>query len=120
MILGVDHVQITVAPADVERARTFYCDLLGLKEIKKPASLQKRGGFWVVVGNQQVHVGVEEGVERLRTKAHIAYRVSDLQCWRQKLAEAGLELVESIPIEGFERVEARDPFGNRIEFIRPI
>jgi catechol 2,3-dioxygenase-like lactoylglutathione lyase family enzyme len=33
MIVGVDHVQITVPAADVEAARAFYCGLLGLREI---------------------------------------------------------------------------------------
>jgi SAM-dependent methyltransferase len=40
--------------------------------------------------------------------------------WRQRLSEAGLEILESIPIPGFDRFETRDPFGNRLEFIQPL
>jgi catechol 2,3-dioxygenase-like lactoylglutathione lyase family enzyme len=120
MITGINHVQITIPPKSETEARTFYCGLLGLSEIPKPDSLQGRGGFWLQVGDRQVHVGVEDGVNRQATKAHLAYAVSDLACWRRKLVSAGIELLDSIPISGYERFEFRDPFGNRIEFIQPL
>ena len=68
MILGIDHVQITVPADAVGAARTFYCGLLGLREIEKPEALQGRGGFWLQVGDRQVHVGIEDGVERRRRR----------------------------------------------------
>src|SRR5947209_10671190 len=86
MIAGIDHVQITIPPGAEEAARFFYCRLLGLPEIEKPASLQGRGGFWLQAGDRQVHVGAEPGVDRLATKAHVAYRVIDLGHWRDVLA----------------------------------
>ena len=45
MIRDVDHVQITVPTASVDAARTFYCGLLGLREIEKPESLIGREVF---------------------------------------------------------------------------
>jgi catechol 2,3-dioxygenase-like lactoylglutathione lyase family enzyme len=45
MIVGVDHVQITVPPDGVAEARAFYCGLLGLREVEKPEALRGRGGF---------------------------------------------------------------------------
>jgi catechol 2,3-dioxygenase-like lactoylglutathione lyase family enzyme len=117
MILGVDHVQITVPAQDVESARNFYCGLLGLPEIEKPASLKVRGGFWLQAGDRQVHVGVEEGVDRAATKAHVAYAVANIDGWRERLSAAGLELIDGPPITGRRRFELRDPFGNRLEFI---
>jgi SAM-dependent methyltransferase/catechol 2,3-dioxygenase-like lactoylglutathione lyase family enzyme len=120
MISNIHHVQITVAAADVAAARDFYCGVLGLRQTPKPDSLQGRGGFWVEVGGQQLHVGVEEGVERARTKAHVAYEVADLAEWRERLAAAGVAALESVPIPGFDRFECRDPFGNRLEFIQPL
>jgi catechol 2,3-dioxygenase-like lactoylglutathione lyase family enzyme len=117
MILGIDHVQITVPREAISAARAFYCGVLGLPEIEKPESLRKRGGFWLQVGDRQVHVGIEDGVNRQATKAHIAYAVRDLAGWRQRLATAGVQALESVPIPGFDRFEFRDPFGNRVEFI---
>jgi catechol 2,3-dioxygenase-like lactoylglutathione lyase family enzyme len=117
VILGIDHVQITVPPDAVEQARAFYCGLLGFCEVEKPSTLQVRGGFWLQAGDCSLHVGVEKGVDRRATKAHIAYAAQDLAGWRLRLAAAGIEILESIPIPGQERFEFRDPFGNRVEFV---
>jgi catechol 2,3-dioxygenase-like lactoylglutathione lyase family enzyme len=119
MILGIDHVQITIPVIEEAAARDFYCQLLGLREIEKPASLKGRGGFWLQVGDRPLHVGVEEGVDRHATKAHVAYAVSDLARWRQTLASRGIEILDGVPIPGYDRFEFRDPFGNRVEFIQP-
>ena len=117
MIIGIHHVQITVPVSAVAEERAFYCGTLGISEIEKPAALQERGGFWLQVGERQVHVGIEEGVKRQATKAHVAYAVRSLAEWRARLAAAGVEILDGIPIPGCERFEFRDPFGNRIELI---
>jgi catechol 2,3-dioxygenase-like lactoylglutathione lyase family enzyme len=120
MIIGIDHVQVTVPANAVAEARAFYCGFLGLREIEKPAALQGRGGFWLRVGDCQVHVGTEEGVERRATKAHVAYAVTEVAEWRARLAAAGVEILDGIPIPGHDRFEFRDPFGNRIELIGAV
>jgi catechol 2,3-dioxygenase-like lactoylglutathione lyase family enzyme len=117
MITGIDHVQVTIPPGAEDEARAFYCGVLGLAEVEKPDSLKGRGGFWLRVGDRQVHVGTEPGVERHATKAHVAYAVSDLAGWRAKLAAHGVEVLDGAPIPGCDRFEFRDPFGNRVEFI---
>lgn len=119
-ILRLHHVQITIPPDTEVQARQFYCELLGLLEIPKPESLQGRGGFWLQVGNQQVHIGTETGVERAHTKAHLAYEVEEIGAWRQRIQHQGIAILEGVPIPGCERFEFRDPFGNRIEFIQPL
>ncbi len=118
MIRGIHHVQITVPRGAEEQARQFYCETLGLPEVEKPASLVGRGGLWLQVGNRQVHIGVEEGVNRHGTKAHIAYEVSNLAEWKARLAALGIEVFEGVPIPSYDRFEFRDPFGNRVEFIQ--
>jgi catechol 2,3-dioxygenase-like lactoylglutathione lyase family enzyme len=117
-ILRLHHAQITVPPEDIAAAHAFYCGVLGLLEKAKPDSLQHRGGFWVTIGDQEIHVSVESGVDRTKTKVHLAYQVDDLVSWRCKLTEVGLTILESIPFAGFDRFECRDPFGNRLEFIQ--
>jgi catechol 2,3-dioxygenase-like lactoylglutathione lyase family enzyme len=119
VIIAIDHVQITVPKGAEMAAREFYCGLLGLAEIEKPAALKPRGGFWLSVGDRQVHVGVEDGVDRQATKAHVAYRVRDLEAWRRKLAAAGVAVEDGIQTPGQKRFEIRDPFGNRIEMVEP-
>ena len=117
MILRIHHAQITIPQGNEDKAREFYCDLLGLKEIPKPESLAGRGGFWLEVGYQQLHVGTETNVERDKSKAHVAYLVEDLDHWRGKLLQRGVKILDGIPIPGYDRIEFRDPFGNRVEFL---
>jgi catechol 2,3-dioxygenase-like lactoylglutathione lyase family enzyme len=114
------HLQITIPKGAEVEGRAFYCDLLGLPEIEKPASLQGRGGFWLDVGDQQLHIGTEDGIDRALTKAHIAYQVDDVAAWRTKFQQHGITIGDSVPFPGYERFEIRDPFGNRIEFIQPV
>lgn len=120
MIVGIHHAQITI-PRDAEdQARRFYCGVLRLNEIAKPEELAGRGGFWLEVGDRQLHVGAENNVDRAKTKAHVAYEVVDLDESRRVLSENGIEIQDGIQIPGMRRFEFRDPFGNRIEFIERI
>jgi catechol 2,3-dioxygenase-like lactoylglutathione lyase family enzyme len=118
-IVGLHHAQITIPREAEAQARHFYCEVLELPEIAKPESLQGRGGFWSQVGDRQVHVGVEDGVDRRATKAHLAYQVTDIAVWQERLQTYGLKILDSVPIPGYRRFETRDPFGNRIELIQP-
>jgi catechol 2,3-dioxygenase-like lactoylglutathione lyase family enzyme len=118
-ITRVHHLQITIPEGAEEEGRRFYCGILGLREISKPLALQSRGGFWLRVGDIEVHVGTEPRDGRAPTKAHVAYQVSDLAAWRHRLEEAAIEIGDSVPIPGYSRFEIRDPFGNRIEFLEP-
>lgn len=119
MIIGLHHAQITIPKGKEEEGREFYCQVLGLKEKQKPESLQGRGGFWLEVGTQEVHIGTEGNVDRYQTKAHLAYQVSDLNHYRTVLKNRKIEISESVPIPGYDRFEFRDPFGNRVELIQP-
>lgn len=120
MIRGIHHVQITIPRGAEEAARAFYCAVLNLPEIEKPDSLKGRGGLWVQVGGQSVHIGTEDGVDRQATKAHIAYEVEDLAVWRERLSQQGITTETGIPIPGYDRFEFRDPFGNRVEMIQAL
>jgi catechol 2,3-dioxygenase-like lactoylglutathione lyase family enzyme len=120
MITGVHHTQIMIPVGAEEEARNFYCAVLGLCEVPKPENLKGRGGFWLQLSNSQVHIGVEDGFDRTKTKAHIAYEVDDVAHMRELLLSAGIQPKEGIPIPGHERFECRDPFGNRVEFIQRV
>lgn len=119
-IVRLNHVQITIPKGTEAQGREFYCELLGLQEIPKPDSLMHMGGFWLQIGDMAVHVGTEDGVDRNKSKAHVAYQVNDVKAWRARLEATGIKIGDSIPIPGYDRFEIRDPFGNRVEFIQPI
>jgi GrpB-like predicted nucleotidyltransferase (UPF0157 family)/mannose-6-phosphate isomerase-like protein (cupin superfamily)/catechol 2,3-dioxygenase-like lactoylglutathione lyase family enzyme len=118
MITGIHHVQITIPKGCEDEARHFYCQVLGLPEIPKPKSLIARGGFWLQAGDRQVHIGVEDEVERRASKAHVAYEVSNLDTYTDKLMAGGINAVEAPKIPGYKRIEFRDPFGSRLELIQ--
>jgi catechol 2,3-dioxygenase-like lactoylglutathione lyase family enzyme len=111
----IDHVQISIPVGDEAAARAFYCGVLGLREIEKPASLRARGGLWVEVGDQAVHLGTEPADTRRPGRAHVAYAVDDVDAWKRHLEAHGVEIGTSVPIPGIDRFEFRDPFGNRVE-----
>jgi catechol 2,3-dioxygenase-like lactoylglutathione lyase family enzyme len=120
MIIGIHHAQITIPKGAEEEGRNFYCKVLGLKEIEKPDPLKGRGGFWLQVGDREVHVGTEDGFDRNSTKSHIAYLVQDVSHWRTVLEENGTKILESVAIPDYKRFEFRDPFGNRVEIISEV
>ena len=119
-VAGLHHVQITIPLGAEAAARAFYVGVLGLTEISKPASLAGRGGLWLAVGAIELHIGTEDGIVRHATKAHVAFAVTDLPAWRLRLEKAGCMIAASIPIPCFDRLESRDPFGNRLEFIERV
>lgn len=120
MILSLHHGQVSIPKGAEDEARSFYCNFLGLQELAKPESLKGRGGFWLQLGEVQIHFGSEDGVDRHATKAHLAYEVSDIELWKQKLDGKGITIIPSVSIPGYERFEFRDPFGNRVEFLQRI
>ncbi|MHA6252676.1 VOC family protein [Oceanobacillus sp. CAU 1775] len=120
MIVGIHHAQITIPKGMEDAARDFYCGVLGLKKIEKPETLNGRGGFWLKVGELELHVGTEDSAERANTKAHVAYQVNDISYWKETLRKNNTEILTSIAIPSYDRFEFRDPFGNRVEMIQSI
>ncbi len=118
-IQRLHHAQITVPSDKVDGARDFYLGILGLTELPKPETLLSRGGFWMQIGDVEIHVGVQDGVDRLASKGHLAYQVTHLEQWRATLIKHEITILDSIPIVGYDRFEFRDPFGNRVEMIQP-
>ncbi|HEY8810441.1 MAG TPA: hypothetical protein VIM28_10510 [Solirubrobacterales bacterium] len=117
-ILGIDHVQLAAPPGCEDEARRFFAGVLGLTEIEKPPSLAVRGGAWFVAGNQQIHVGVEEGFVRA-SRAHPALLVEParLEEMAGNLAEAGAPVAWDDELAPLRRFYTADPWGNRIELI---
>jgi len=117
---GIDHVQLA-APAGCEaEARHFFGELLGLRELPKPAALALRGGLWFQCGaQQQLHIGIEANF-RAAKKAHPAFRMTDeasLEALKVRLETAGVPTREDRQISDSARFFADDPWGNRLEFV---
>jgi len=115
----IDHVQVAIPRGSENRAREFYSGLLGLPEEPKPPELAKRGGCWFESETVKVHCGVEEPFHPAR-KAHIAFQADDVEMLAERARAAGYEVVDDDLLEGFERIYIYDPFGNRLEFLKPL
>ena len=120
-IVSLHHVQMIVPAGRDDEAKRFYGELLGLEEMSRPQSLSDAGrsGAWYHIGNQELHLRFEAdpAVEPGLSDGHTALITSDLDDLRTRLSADGVELEEAIPIEGRARFFARDPGGNRIEFL---
>lgn len=116
-IIALDHVQLAMPEGQEQKARDFYCSILGFNEVPKPENLAARGGCWFEMGTIRLHLGVERPFTPAR-KAHPAFLVDDLQDMIAYLARAGVETIVDEPLQGYERCYIRDPFGNRIELMQ--
>ncbi len=119
-ILGIDHVQLAMPVGGEEKARRFFIDLLGFREIPKPPTLAKLGGAWFEAGTMQLHLGLETDFRPAR-KAHPAFIVDDLDGLIAKVQSAGFETdTTQPPLDGYKRTHIFDPFGNRIELMEKV
>lgn len=111
----IDHVQICIPIGCEYKGREFYCGILGLEEIEKPESLKGNGGFWLNIGNIQLHIGTENlaGI----SKRHPAFEVDDLNKVKEYLIEKGVKIKENKKIPGINRFSIFDYWDNRIELI---
>ncbi len=98
-------------------ALAFYREVLGLREIPKPAELRARGGAWFQTGNLQMHVGVDPDPDAPppRSKRHVCFLVADLAAAKSAALAKGATIEEESVAEGLARFFIRDPAGNRIE-----
>lgn len=103
-VVGLDHVQVAAPRGCEAEARRFYGNLLGLVEVEKPESLHGRGGVWFRCGEQQLHVGVEDGFAPA-CKAHPAFRVAagKLDVLAERLRDAGELVVWDEALAGVRR-----------------
>ena len=117
-VVGLDQVQVAAPRGCETEARRFYGSLLGLVEVEKPESLRGRGGVWFRCGEQQLHIGVEDGFVPAR-KAHPAIRVvaGELDVLAESLQDAGEQVLWDEALTGIRRFYSQDPWGNRIELL---
>lgn len=118
-ITGIDHVLLSMPRGGEDRARAFYGEVLGLREVSKPPPLDTHGGCWFVSAanrSMALHLGSEEPFAPAR-KAHVALLVDDLDGLRRVMRGAGVETRDDEAPIGVRRFYAFDPFGNRLELV---
>jgi catechol 2,3-dioxygenase-like lactoylglutathione lyase family enzyme len=118
-VVRLDHVQLAMPAGREAEAAAFYEGLLGIPQIPKPPNLARRGGCWFERGDLKIHLGVEQDF-RPAAKAHPALIVDDVRTLAAAIAAAGHAIVDDEPLDGYDRIYAYDPFGNRVELMQPL
>ena len=124
-MIALHHVQVACPRGGEDSVRVFYAEGLGLVEVDKPVALRGRGGVWFRAYDEQgatsaeLHVGVEDPFTPAR-KAHPAFVVDDLDAVAVRLRARGFEVDEREreTFEGYLRLHAFDPHGNRVEVLQ--
>jgi catechol 2,3-dioxygenase-like lactoylglutathione lyase family enzyme len=106
-------------PGQADDLRCFYGDALGLEEKPAPPGLVEQGIVWFEAGPDELelHFLPEAGHTGTGTQRHFCLEVDDVESWRRRLEQAGVEIEETTPIRNRPRFYARDPFGNIVELV---
>jgi catechol 2,3-dioxygenase-like lactoylglutathione lyase family enzyme len=129
-VLELHHhgIRIGTTADDVENARRFYGDVLGLSADSERPNLPGVPGFWMFVGNEKhtasIHLMGAKGVSPLGRNAkedptlpHVALAVENIQEAKRELKRQGIWFWEIQGLVGkdSDQVFVEDPFGNVIE-----
>ena len=121
-VVRVQHEGLVTA--DPERAKDFYCRVLGFQVLPRPAF--RAGGYWLgtpgifpqihLIQSDNVPPGAEAAISPL--VRHTCFEVADLEAMKATLAREGVPYVENVQPGGNVQVLCNDPDGNTLEFQR--
>ena len=112
-ITHLDHVTLIVT--NVDRARRFYGELLGLTEIAPPREFDFVA-VWYDLGGHYLHLLQKPEADTLGPR-HLCLHVDDLAAARIALKAAGIMTLDTVNIAAADRFFVADPDGNRIEIL---
>jgi glyoxylase I family protein len=115
----IHHVSLCVK--DLERAKRFYEDVLGLRELPRPAF--DFPGAWYELGDRQLHLIVHTNPRTLRgtteidsRDGHFAVKVTDYDATLKWLNESAIAVRErAVNPTPWAQLYITDPDGNVIE-----
>ena len=121
-------IRIGTTPEEVEQARSFYSEVLGLDTDPARPNIPTIPGFWMYVGEgertTQIHLMGATGKSPMAksqkedpTLPHVALAVEDIQEARKELDERGIWYwdIQGLVGNNSDQVFVQDPFGNVIE-----
>lgn len=118
MVTALHHVNVTVRPELEASAKYFYGSVLGLEQVPKPAAARQTGA-WYQIGDNQLHLSVEDETPGPASSRHVCFMVSDLAETKRRFRDAGFDIIpDPRPIPGTQRFYVRDPAGNQLEIVQ--
>jgi catechol 2,3-dioxygenase-like lactoylglutathione lyase family enzyme/uncharacterized protein YunC (DUF1805 family) len=127
-VQAIDHVTLVVK--DLEHSRRFYVNVLGMREVPRPAF--SFAGLWFQAGTTQIHLILEFSgsgpagnlaPEHLRTSRsqHVAFAVEDAAAAVPHLTERGVPILGAPKArpDGYIQVYVTDPDGHVVELCSP-
>ena len=114
-VTTIDHVSVLVTRLD--RARWFYAEVLGLKEIPKPRTFDFVALWFDLGAGHTLHL-LQKDKPDVPSPRHFWLRVSDVAAAREHFARHGVPIAETGPIPGADRFFVADPDGNRVEILQ--
>lgn len=112
---GVHHIALQIPPGAESTVREFYGGVLGMTEVQTAQGCQFRCGD--LEFDFEVDLGASAPAPR---QAHPGTLVPDIDALAARLAERGVAVEWDTRFPGYRRFFARDPLGNRLEFLQPI
>ncbi|MBP3952727.1 VOC family protein [Bacillus suaedae] len=111
---------VSLVSSNIEKSKTFYRDILGLKELERPNF--GFDGAWFAIGDEQLHLIVDKEMnsrpdrELNSREAHFAIRVADYHETIKWLKDNNVRIIEKPDSQsGFAQIFCSDPDGNLIE-----
>jgi catechol 2,3-dioxygenase-like lactoylglutathione lyase family enzyme len=112
---ALQHVSSPLTDGHQDAIRRFYGDVLGLREIDVPRTLESMRLVWFSAGDG-LELHFFPGRTDPGSARHFCLDVEDLDAFRSRLTEAGYEPYDDVPIPNRPRFFCRDPVANLIEF----
>ena len=104
----IDHCSVLIT--DVAKARRFYSELLGLKEIPAPKEFDFVA-IWYDLDGTYLHLLLKPQPDSISPR-HFCLHVTDARAAREHFRGLGLQVDESTKIAAADRFFLRDPDGN--------
>ncbi len=122
-VTGLCHFNLRASREVIEKLRTFYCDVVGLRVGERPAF--RSFGYWLYAGGKDVlHLSVATTDEPRSADAaslpgvfdHVAFRCSERAAVEARLHAHGIRFRSNrVPDTGQFQLFFEDPAGTGIE-----
>ena len=122
MICGINHYNLRAAPEIIEKLKSFYIEIVGLKLGHRPPF--KNGGYWLYANDKDVlHLSFSKNditneLHVSSTFDHMAFTAENEMDHIKVLKKNNIDyIIREVPEIGTRQIFFKDPAGNGIELI---